>query len=797
MLPSLFLALSASVILGCSNKLDGDTGDTDRTPPDDTDIPAEDRDGDGSYTPDDCDDDDPTVYPGATELCDGKDNDCDEIIPEEETDKDGNGVVECEEVCDPSAGAGSVPMVSDCEVVPAEAGPFSVKVEWNMSNALTDPATGATLPAYTFADEPEYGAVFQAPAVGFATSDAIPDIAVIMTAVDTTASAVYDGVLRLIAGDGSAVEATVHWDTAGSYDYAPYRYAGVAIGNIDADANVEIATLVFREGSEASPLCYPAVYEVDESSGTVTLSLEKIYTTANYNCSGHAPNIADIDDDGKPEVIYGKAVFNGEDYTQQWYGTGGRGWYGRGDYSAGYWNSGYHSFAYDVDGDGKKMEVVAGKTVYKADGTTYCELGDYSGTTWVPATDGYPSIADISRFSGDSEGEPEIVITGNTRVSIYHGTPDYDPNGKARCLLIDSLPNDPASDPTVASGLPAPTSCNASATSFGGAPTLADFDGDGEVEVGVAGSCWYSVFDIDSDGYLSRYALYNTRDWSSASTGSTVFDFNGDQKAEVVFSDEQALYVWGVDTSSGLKAWERLVPYLIDDSHKSWTVHEYPLVADVDADGKAEIVAVNSFLPKATSADTAYLDRFGIYVLGSADDNWVSARQVWNQHAYYVTNVEDDGAVGFSTPNYAPWADYNSFRQQAPGSFGALQAPNLLVKAADELCQEGCGDVIVEVQVANEGSFITTSADIPLSLYGEKSSGARTLLSSDPVGVEIGPGEITDTYSYLVPASVWTKYARLVAVIDDPEVTGTDHGIANECYESDNEVDIPLTGVCE
>jgi len=43
-----------------------------------------DADGDGHYTPDscllpndDCDDSDPTVYPGATEVCDGKDNDCD------------------------------------------------------------------------------------------------------------------------------------------------------------------------------------------------------------------------------------------------------------------------------------------------------------------------------------------------------------------------------------------------------------------------------------------------------------------------------------------------------------------------------------------------------------------------------------------------------------------------------------------------------------------------------------------------------------------------------------------------
>jgi len=41
-----------------------------------------DGDGDGFYSFHDCDDTDPDTYPGASELCDGADNDCDAAIDE-------------------------------------------------------------------------------------------------------------------------------------------------------------------------------------------------------------------------------------------------------------------------------------------------------------------------------------------------------------------------------------------------------------------------------------------------------------------------------------------------------------------------------------------------------------------------------------------------------------------------------------------------------------------------------------------------------------------------------------------
>jgi hypothetical protein len=717
--------------------------------------------------------------PAGSELGGDADADADtdsDTDSDTDTDTDTDSDVDCEEKPE----SGEVPMISSCETPASASGlPFVARIEWAMTHEVVDPSDGRIFPAYEFEDEPGLSSVFQSPAVvhitdGVGLGGDVPDIVVLMGDEFAAYSAeqAYWSVLRIISGDGSAVHASKLWDAHLGVDYAPYLFAGLAVGDVDGDGDQEALTVV-RAGSRYT--CYLGMYDLGPE-----IHLREVSETV-VDCESHAPALADMDGDGVAEVVLGGSVYSATTLDLMWSGTQGEGWFNYGSMGVdsgrpGYWNSGYHSFAYDLDGDGMQMELVTGNTVYTHDGAIYCSMTDGDGVT----ADGYPAVADV-----DGDGRPEIVVSGNHWVALFDGTP----NASGECELLAANVNRPESDYGM-SGLPSHADCDTTADAFGGQPTVADFTGDGSLEIGVAGSCWYSVFEYTGDSYLSRLALTQTRDWSSASTGSTVFDFNGDGANEVVFSDEEAVYVWWVDDDPALEPWERMVTLLEDDNHKSWTIHEYPLVADVDGDGKAEILAVNSQL----SIDGEPSGHFGLYVLGAADDDWVSARELWNQHAYYVTNIQDDGSIAYAAPNYAPYTseNFNSFRTQAPGTHGVLSASNLYPVV--DACQDGCGEIILWIQAANESEYVGAREDISITVYGNK-SGSKTWLADDVLPWRIGPGELTDVVEILVASADWSDFESLTIVLDEPDATSA-WGGAKECDEEDNSVEVDLSGFC-
>jgi hypothetical protein len=118
-------------LMGCrSGKLVMDTGSTVEPGS----IAVGDSDRDGTPADEDCDDDDPYVYPGAEEICDGIDNNCDGEVDEGLTqwvftdeDRDGYGdPASAFSVCEP--GEGQVQDGSDCDDADPEIHPDAEEI---------------------------------------------------------------------------------------------------------------------------------------------------------------------------------------------------------------------------------------------------------------------------------------------------------------------------------------------------------------------------------------------------------------------------------------------------------------------------------------------------------------------------------------------------------------------------------------------------------------------------------------------------------------------------------------------
>jgi hypothetical protein len=421
--------------------------------------------------------------------------------------------------------------------------------------------------------------------------------------------------------------------------------------------------------------------------------------------------MADMDGNGDVEVVMGAMVVDGKTGILLGKGRGGSG------YHADYANSGFLSVPVDLDGDGVQ-ELVAGSHVYDLYGNTICETG---------YADGYPAVADL-----DMDGQGEFIVTGNESVRIF----------ETDCSLVKEF--------------------STAGYGFGGPATIADFDGDGWPEFTVADKSRFTLYEVDGTQVWS----IATTEWSSGATASSVFDFDGDGAAEVVYGDQLAMYV--LDGSSG-------GILLADPSHTSGTVHEYPVIADVDGDGNAEILVTNS---EAES---------GLYLVGEADDNWVSARMLWNQHAYNIVNIEE----GLVVPQNADanWPQFNSFRQGASGSLNPKGSPDLVL-VGEAMCQEDCGQpVAIAMQLANQG-LVRVGAGTRVALFGVDAAGEYTLLAVETIDTPLRAGESAQGVRWEFDLEVLLLFEKVVGVADDFESD-------NECDETNNIVELDVTTLCE
>jgi len=89
----------------------------------------------------DCNDNDNTIYPGATEICDGQDNDCDSQLMPQEADLDGDGYVEC--TIDPGGWDGDPAIIGgyDCDDAEVNVNPGITEI---CNNGIDDNCDGLT-----------------------------------------------------------------------------------------------------------------------------------------------------------------------------------------------------------------------------------------------------------------------------------------------------------------------------------------------------------------------------------------------------------------------------------------------------------------------------------------------------------------------------------------------------------------------------------------------------------------------------------------------------------------------------
>jgi hypothetical protein len=426
------------------------------------------------------------------------------------------------------------------------------------------------------------------------------------------------------------------------------------------------------------------------------------------------------------------------------------------------------------------LEIVAGPTLYKLPASPPAGCGTAAmpcplDTVWnsqsllnMQQKDGFCAVADVlgpctSKADCDAkppgpanplDGKPEVILIANGHLVIL--------DGATGALLRDD---------------------NLGGGDSGGAPNVDDFDGDGYPEIATALANFYAVIDLqapdttscpawptvltewdpppqtnpprmamdapctqDSDCTVAGttcneiakrcVCLHNgwkrvSEDDSSRVTSSSVFDFNGDGAAEVVYGDE--CYVRIYDGSTGLIY--SALPSV------SRTAIENPVIADVDNDGNAEIVFVqnNSFeqcgeggmgmnwaatdmLRNGTGMIAKDQLPAGITVLGDPTDTWVAARRVWNEHAYHVTNVLESGAIPLHEPeSWKPLNDriYNTYRSQ-PRTYGV--APDLAITAIqisspDAMCGVLSEVIEITVVVKNQGD-LRVGPGVEVAFYG-------------------------------------------------------------------------------
>ncbi len=555
--------------------------------------------------------------------------------------------------------------------------------EVGVADDTCTPPTGGFDPIVEWSYQPG-GGCLSLPTVGDLDGDGQPEIALNLTNLMSA-----PGELHILRGDGSGPLWT---DPAASLGYA----VSPALGDLDGDgfgevvAVKEYATSMWGGAGDYTVVAY-------SHTGAVLWESEHFY---GYQVDFQAaPSISDMDHDGSPEIVVGRAILNADGSLR---GLGA---------APGASASFMIPAVTDLDLDGIE-EVIGGDAWYDASGATVWE-NPLAGT--------WGGLMAVANLDADPEGEVIATLGEETHAFDTDGSP----------LWVPPV--------TVAPG------------QLASAPAIGDLDGDGMVEVVVAGG--NALHCLNHDGSVLWTAAVTDL---TGATGASIFDFEGDGVPEVVYIDEVEILVF--DGPTGTLKYH-------NDEHSSNTMWDYPVIADVDGDDRAEIVVChNSLMFKALS------------VFGALDDNWAPSRPVWNQHAYSIGNVNDD----LSIPDEPPpsFTDHNTWHSALATTWDALGI-DLWAEILEVCCEED--QVFVTVRVLNRG-YEDVDAGVKIALYAV-GDGLSTVVDTSATPAAIPSGWASDAIEMVASLEDLVD-AGSISVVADDDGTGT--GAVAECSEENN-----------
>ncbi len=356
--------------------------------------------------------------------------------------------------------------------------------------------------------------------------------------------------------------------------------------------------------------------------------------------------VADFNADGIVELYTGNQIYNASSGVKMMQGGMGNNIGSNSRKPNGEKSYGFaFPFACDILDDSycadcAGLELICGNMVYSVNITSPIS-GNVSIASQLldsiegnyPAQDGFTAVADFN-----NDGELDIIVNSGIDSLTGDGGRIYvwDPRTKKQIgntFVMEMSSNTPNN--TLTSGI----------------PSVADFDGDGELEIGIGGASVLIVIDND----MTEKWGHITKDQSSDLTTCSAFDFNGDGAVEVAFRDEDSLFVFDGASGDVLSSFEC----------GSITVSEYPTIVDVNSDGHANIVCYCD----ATSGTTMSApddNSAKIVAFKGVNNDWVPTRRVMNQQMYAVVNINDDLTVPVQQQNIKNVSELNAFLQQVP-----------------------------------------------------------------------------------------------------------------------------------